>query len=118
MSDSKALAITRHLPVKLDEFRERALNYQLRDGKMEELRLATHLKNVTDSLRATIKEHQKKQEIAAVALTNGFEMQAVSCEQRIEGDHMVTYRLDTSEKVDERALTVEELREARKKEVK
>lgn len=110
----KALAITRHLPVKIDQFRERALNMQIRDSTMEEERIALHLKTVSDSLRASIKEWNKKRLNAAHALTQGFEMQPIACEQKIEGDHLVTYRLDTNEKVDERALTVEELKERRK----
>ncbi|HKW13831.1 MAG TPA: hypothetical protein VJS69_05035 [Candidatus Krumholzibacteria bacterium] len=114
MIDTKALTITEHLPVKIDSFREKALSNQIRESTMEEERIATHLKNVTESLRSSIKENQKKRVIAAAALTQGFEMQPVSCEQKIEGDNLVTYRLDTGAVVRERALSVEEMREARR----
>lgn len=114
MTDSKSLTITRHLPVKLDMFRKQALHDIAHTEFMEQERLALHLKNVTDSIKGMIKISVKKQADAAHAIHNGFEMLEVSCEQKIEGGHMVTYRLDTGDKVEERALTVEELRESRK----
>jgi hypothetical protein len=116
MTDSTALTITRHLPVKLDQYRERALTNEMVKERMEEIRITDHLKNVSEALKASIKEAQKKQTIAAVALNQGFEMCAVSCEQRpdVEKNKMVTYRLDTGAQIDERALTVEEMKEARK----
>lgn len=113
MNESKAVTITKHLPVKIDQYRERALNTQMVDGRMEEIRVTDHLANVSASLKATIKDSQKKQTDAARALHAGFEMCPVSCEQKLEGQHMVTYRLDTGEKIDERALTVEERKATR-----
>lgn len=115
MTETKALTLTKHLLVKLDMYRETALNHQMRDSTMEEERIAAHLKNVTDSLRSSIKEHAKKRVIAASALSQGFEMMPVSCEQKIEAEKMVTYRLDTNEKVDERALTADEIKHYRTK---
>lgn len=114
-TETKAVTITLHLPVKLDSYRKQALHDIAHAEFLEQERLAVHLKNVTDSVKGMIKVSYKKQADANHDLKNGFEMKEVSCEQRIENDHMVTYRLDTQEKVDERALTVEELREVRKK---
>lgn len=83
---------------------------------MEENRIAEHMKTVQESLKAMIKEAQKKQNIAASAITQGFEMKEVSCEQQLDltRNKMVTVRLDTGAEVEERALTVEEMKHYRK----
>lgn len=112
-----AILITEHLPVKLDQYRQRALNAALVDGRMEELRISEHLKNVSDSLKTKIKEHQKAQTDAARALHAGFEMQAVACEQTVDlaKNRMVTTRLDDKTQVRERALTADEITHYSKK---
>ena len=112
MTNPTALTVTRHLPVKLCQYRERALHTKMVDAKMEELRISEHLKNVTDSLKARIKEEQKRQNDAARALHAGFEYVPVACEHRVElaNNKMVTFRTDTCETVDERALTADEIK--------
>jgi len=117
MSDSTALTLTRHLPVKLDSYRQQALQTVLVTEALEEERLTAHLRNVTKSVKLLIEEAAKKQSDTAHALHNGFEMLEVACRQErdIEKNKMVTYRLDTGEQVDERALTKVEMDEVRKK---
>lgn len=107
-----AVTITVQLPVKLDSFRTTALHNAMVDGRMEEMRITEHLKNVSDSLKTQIKEQQKKQTDAARALSAGFEYKPVSCEHRVELEQnkMVTVRLDTGEAFDERALTADEIK--------
>lgn len=109
--------ITRHLPVPLDQYRRNALASEQATARMEENRITDHMKRVTESLKVEIRETQKKQNHCALALTQGFEMKEIACRQEIdlEKNKMVTYRLDNGEQVDERALTVEEMRDARKK---
>jgi hypothetical protein len=116
MTDPTALTITRHLPVKLDAYRQQALQNILVAEGLEEERLLLHLKQVNDSVKAMIKVTQKKQYDSRHALHNGFEMVDVACKQEIdvEKNKLVTVRLDTGEQVDERALTKEEMIEARK----
>ena len=115
-TEEKAITITRHLPVKLDQYRKQALQNIQTTEFLEEERLTAHLKNVNGSVKQLIADARKKQGDAAHALHNGFEMSEVACEQKpdIEKNKMVTYRLDNGEKVDERALTVTEATEARK----
>jgi hypothetical protein len=115
-TDTTAVTITRHLPVKLDQYRKQALQNIQTAEFLEEERLTAHLKNVNGSVKQLISDARKKQSDAAHALHNGFESLPVACEQRpdIEKNKMVTYRLDSGEPVDERALTVEEMKEARK----
>ena len=117
MSDTNAVMITRHLPVKLDQYRERQLNSQMVDGRMEEIRLTDYLKNVNDSIKAKIKEEQKKQTDAARALHAGFEMKEVSCEQTpdLARNKIVTTRIDDHTVVDERAMTADEITHYSKK---
>lgn len=117
MSETKAVTITRHLPVKLDQYRKNALAEEQAMQRMEEMRVTDHMKRVTESLKVNIKEAQKRQNQCALAISQGFEMAEVSCEQKVdlEKNKLVTYRLDTGVQVDERALTVEEMREYRKR---
>jgi hypothetical protein len=115
-ADTTALTLTRHLPVKLDQYRKQALvDIVIAEG-LEEERLTAHLRNVNKSVKLLIEGTQKKQNDARHAVNNGFEMAPVACEQRpdIEKNKMVTYRLDSGEQVDERALTKEEMVEVRK----
>lgn len=112
-----AVTITRHLPVTIDSYRKNALADELALQRMEELRLSEHLKSVQDSLKAMIRETQKKQNVAASAISAGYEMREIACEQRLDlaGNRMVTYRIDTGAQVDERALTAEEAKTSNKK---
>lgn len=112
MSESNAVTITRHLPKKLDSYRKNALADEMALQRMEEIRITDHLKHVTESLKVMIKEAQKKQNIAASAIHQGFEMEDIACEQRVDLDRnkMVTIRLDTLMDVEERALTVDEMK--------
>lgn len=117
-----AVTITKQLAVPLDSYRKNALNSQMVEARMEELRITEHMKNVTDSLKTQIKEHQKKQTDCARAPNAGFEMMPVACEDTpdLDRNKMVTTRLDTMAVVSERALTVEEIKHysAMKKTVK
>jgi hypothetical protein len=112
-----AVTITRHLPKKLDAYRKNTLADEMAMQRMEELRISDHLKHVTESLKVMIKEAQKKQNIAAGAICQGYEMVEIACEQRIDLDRnkMVTVRLDTMADIDERALTAEEMAHYRHK---
>lgn len=112
MSETSVATITKQCPVKLDQYRKEQLNNQLVDARMEELRITEHMKNVTESLKAKIKEEQKRQNDAARALHAGFEYVPVPCEHRVElaNNKMVTFRTDTCETVDERALTADEIK--------
>ncbi len=85
-----AVTVTVYLPVKFDQYRERQLNTQLVDARLEELRLTEHLKSVSDSLKAKIKEEQKNQNNAARALKAGYEMKDVACEHRVDLDRNKT----------------------------
>ena len=116
-STTNAVTLTRHLPVKLDQYRKQALQNIQTTEFLEEERLTAHLKNVNGSVKQLIADARKKQGDAAHALHNVFEMAEVGCRQDIdmEKNKMVTYRLDTGEKVEERALTVEEMKLAREK---
>lgn len=113
MDDSKELTVTRHLPVKLDAYRKNALGDQLAQHRMEELRVSEHLKQVQQSLRAMITELQKKQNVAASAISQGFEMLEVACVQEVDLERrvMITRRMDTMATVDERVLLPEELKQ-------
>ena len=84
MSETNAITITRQLAVPLDAYRKQALQNQMVEGRMEELRVTEHMKNVTDSLKAKIKDEQKKQTDAARALSAGFEMAPVACEEVVD----------------------------------
>ena len=112
MSDNAVATITKQCPVKLDQYREKQFQNQMVDARMEELRISEHLKNVQESLKAKIKEEQKRQNDAARALHAGFEYVPVACEHRVElaNNKMVTFRTDTCETVDERALTADEIK--------
>lgn len=111
--DKQELTVTRHLPVKLDAYRKNALSEQLAHHRMEELRITEHMKQVQQSLRAMITEFQKKQNMAAAAISQGFEMQEVVCEQVVDVERrlMVTTRLDIMAVVDERVLLPEEVKQ-------
>lgn len=117
MGETTAVTVTRHLPVKIDQYRERQLHNQMVTARMEEVRTSDQLKSISDSLKDLIKTAQKKQTDAARALDAGFEHQSVSCENRpdLEKNTMRLVRLDTLETVEERALTVEEAKALRKK---
>jgi hypothetical protein len=115
MTDPKALTITEHLPVKLDQYRKAALHTIENEQFIEVERLTIHLKNVSDSLKQLIKEAHKKQSDAAHAVHAGFEMAEVAIEQKVEDGKMVTYRMDTGAVVRERTLTVEELKRQNEK---
>lgn len=119
MNDTAIATITKQCPVKLDPYRKEQLNNQLVDARMEELRITEHMKNVTESLKAKIKEEQKRQNDAARALHAGFEYVPVPCEHRVEleSNRMVTFRTDTCETVEERALTADEIKHYSKKNV-
>jgi molecular chaperone GrpE (heat shock protein) len=110
MSDSKALTITRHLPVKLDVYRKQALHDVENAEFIEQERLAVHLKNVTDSIKGMIKTSYKKQADAAHAIHNGFEMAAVICRQEIDlrANKVRVIREDTGETVEDRPLNAHE----------
>jgi len=112
MSETNAITITRQLAVPLDSYRKQALQNKMVEGRMEEIRITEHMKNVTDSLKTQIKDHQKTQTDAARALSAGFEMMPVACEDRpdLDRNKMITTRLDTLAVVSERALTVEEVK--------
>lgn len=77
---------------------------------LEEERLTLHLKQVNKSVKLLIEETQKKQSDSRHAIHQGFEMQEVGIEKKVEGDKMVTYRMDNGMVVRERALTVDELK--------
>lgn len=114
-----AVTTTRQLPVPLDTYRKQALQNSMVDSRMEELRITEHLKNVGDSLKAQIKGKQKEQTDAARALSAGFEMQPVACEDTpdLNRNRMVTTRIDTSAVISERALTADEITHYSKKKV-
>ena len=117
MSEETAVTITKHLPVKLDQYRERQLQNQMVEARMEELRVTDQLKHIQESLKALIKDVQKTQNDSARALHDGYEMVEVSCEHQVDLDRnkMKTVRMDTLETIDERALTVEEQKHYSKK---
>jgi signal transduction histidine kinase len=113
MSEETAVAtITKHVPVKLDQYRERQLQNQMVEARMEEMRVSDQLKSITESLKALIKDAQKRQNESARALHDGYEMAGVSCEQKIDmsRNKMMTVRTDTFETIDERALTADEIK--------
>lgn len=117
MTDSTAITITRYLPVPIDSYRKNALADELALQRMEELRIAEHLKSVSESLKLMIKECQKKQTLAASAISAGYEMKEIACEHRIDlsQNRMVTYRIDTGAQVEERALTADEVTHSKRK---
>lgn len=114
---TKGLLLTRHLPVKLDQYRERVLHTQQTEGRIEELRLTEHLKNVNDSVKQLIKDEQKKQTDAARALHAGFEHALVACRQIVDFDHNTVriIREDTGETIETRALESKEREQLKKK---
>jgi hypothetical protein len=116
-ADQKGLLITRHLPVKLDQYRKNALAEEQAHQRSEEIRLTEHMKRVTQSLKSMILEAQGKQTIAAVAICQGFEMKEIACRQVIDFAHntVTIYREDTGDKVEERALEPKEKESLRKK---
>jgi hypothetical protein len=115
-TDPHALTITRHLavPLTLPEKNEKqeALVKTLNDlERLEDNFVALrdqHKANVTNR-KLTIRELSHD-------LGNNFVMRPVSCEQIVdlEKNRILVKRLDTGAEVDERALTVEEMKEARK----
>lgn len=115
-----AVTITRHLPVKLTDGRRLALGCELAEQRYEERKQTEYLDNIKKAIQSKIKEAQHRQNIAAEGIHQGFEMLEVSCEQRpdLDKNKLVTYRLDTNEKVDERALTADEIRFHSSKKVK
>lgn len=115
---TKAITITRHLPVKLDQYRKNVLTDKAALSNDLAISLGQKLVNMKKSFEAEIKKVEQERHVALATLHQGLEMQEISCEQRIEDDHMVTYRLDTNEKIEERALTTDELTAARKRAVK
>jgi len=72
---------------------------------------------VMESLKKMIKEAQKKQNIAAHAIHQGFEMREIACRQVIDLDHntVTIYREDNGDKVEERALEPKERESLKKK---
>lgn len=115
-ASSTEVMITRHVPVKVDQYRKNALADKQAMARGEEIRITNHMKNVTDSLKAQIKEHQHAQTVAAEAIVAGFEMVDVAC--RVEIDvPTCTYRVireDSHEPIEERTATVDEMKRARK----
>lgn len=116
-TDQKGLTITRHLPVPLDQYRKNALGTELAAQRMEEMRLTDHMKNVTESLKALIKDTQKNQNIAARTIHQGFEMKEVPCRQviHLETNTVRIYREDTGEEIETRALDANERAQLLKK---
>lgn len=117
MSDEpKGLMVMRHLPVKLDDYRERALSHEMAEARREEMRITDQLKRIQDSYKAQIKDAQNRLTNAAEAITNGFEMKEVGCRQEIDfaTNTIRVYRVDTDEKIEERALEPKEREHFRK----
>jgi ribonuclease D len=106
----KGLTVVRHLPVKIDTFRKNALADEMALNRREEIRITEHMKRVTDSLKALIKEAQHKQTVAAEAISNGFEMKEVVCRQEIDfaTNTIRVFLDDTGEQIEERALEPKE----------
>jgi fructose-1,6-bisphosphatase len=115
--ETKGLLITRHLPVRLDQYRKNALADEMAKFRGEEIRITEHMKRVQTSLKAQIVEAQHKQTIAAEAINNNFEMKEIACRQVIDFDQntVTIYREDTGDKVEERALEPKEKESLKKK---
>ena len=112
MSETNALMITRHVQVKLTDGRRLALGCELAEQVYEERKHAEYLENIKKAMQSKIKEAQHRRNIAAESLHQGFEMKEVSCEQRpdLDRNKLVTVRMDTGEQIEERALTVDEIK--------
>lgn len=110
MPEERSLMIMRKLPVPLDTYRKMALGNEQAEARREEMRIADHMKNVTDSLKQQIKDAQRKQTMAAEAICNGFEHKDVACRQEVDlhTNTMKLIREDTGTVVEERALEPKE----------
>ena len=117
MSETKAVTITKHLPVKLDQYKRNILTDKAALQHDLSISLGLKLAQMKKSFEGEIKKAEQERHVALTTLHQGFEMLEVSCEQKVEGDRLVTYRVDTGEQVEERALTVQEATEFRKRRV-
>lgn len=113
MSETRDLMITRHLPVKLTDGRRLALGCELAEQRHDERKHTEYLENIKKSIQAKVKECQHRQNIAAEALHQGFEMAEVACRQVIdyEKNLISVVRDDTGELVDKpRVMTPDEVK--------
>ena len=113
MSDTKDLTLTRHLPVKLDQYRLNVLRDQAANANALSKSLTEKLEQLKKGYQGEIKKAEQERHVALDTIHKGFEMQEVAIEERpdLERNVMITTRLDTMEQLKpDRPMTPEEIR--------
>jgi len=114
MTDHKALTITRHLQCPLTPAEKFEKHEQLVQTLNDLERLEENFAMLKEQHKANVKSRQCSIKELSHDLGAGFVMRPIACEQvpDLPTNRMLTKRLDTGEQIDERALTVDELKRA------
>lgn len=111
MADETGLAITRHLPVPLNERRK----LELLDELAEHVTVANQLeklkKDQADATGRAIKRHQAEMANISQTVSQGLEMKPIACQKYLDfvnGRYSVV-RMDTGEVLEDRALTEQDM---------
>jgi len=112
MTDHKSLTITRHLQCPMTPAEKSEKHEQLVRTLNDLERIEEHFAGIREQHKANVKSRQVTIKELTHDLGAGFVMRPIACEQvpDLPTNRMLTKRMDTGEQIDERALTVDELK--------
>lgn len=108
-----AVAITRHLPVKLDNARKLELLDELAEHNREFNRLEAHKKQMADATAKAMKHRKGEMDKISDTVAQGMELKPVACRKEIDYLHgrVSVFRIDTGEILEEKALDEEDMKQ-------